>query len=110
MKLQHLAARDGNANVRIVEATTKLTKLLGLDASILDNLTTQRGTPAVRAMQQREAVADLLEVIFDQFGQVFREIDGLRAKVKELEVNTEPETIEAETQPKPSKRSNSKSS
>lgn len=63
MKLSMLASRDDAATKQIVAATEKLVAHFGLSEDVLTNVQTQRGTPPVRAMMQREAVASLLEAV-----------------------------------------------
>jgi len=66
MKLSALAARDDAATKRIVAATEALVAHFGLDEAVLANVRTQRGTPPVRAMMQREAVAELLDAMVEK--------------------------------------------
>lgn len=61
MKAGTLFQRDGRAQQRILAAAEKLAQRLGTQPELLQRLRVQRGDPAVRAMQEREAIADLLE-------------------------------------------------
>lgn len=66
MKAGILFERDGRAQQRILRAATELADRLGVAPTVLEQLKTQRGDPAVRAMQQREAIADLLEALVER--------------------------------------------
>lgn len=61
MKAGLLFQRDGLAQRRMLAAAAELAKRLGAQPKLLERLRVQRGDPAVRAMQEREAIADLLE-------------------------------------------------
>lgn len=61
MKAGLLFQRDGLAQRRMLAAAAELAKRLGTQPKLLERLRVQRGDPAVRAMQEREAIADLLE-------------------------------------------------
>ena len=60
MRKAILAARDMRAHERIVKAAAELAEIKGLDAP---KLGVQARDKAVRAMRQREAVADFLEAL-----------------------------------------------
>lgn len=60
------AARDMNANTRLVVATETLAKRFELSAGFVEEVQTQSGDPQVRAMKQREAVANLLEALVEK--------------------------------------------
>jgi hypothetical protein len=60
MRLSNLAARDDRAQKRMMDAADQLAKIKGLDAP---DFRIQARDPAVRAMRQREAVADFLEAL-----------------------------------------------
>lgn len=59
------AARDHSAQSRILAAATTLAERFGLSSELLQNIQVQRGDPAVRAMLEREAIADLLDTLVD---------------------------------------------
>jgi len=58
MKLAILAARDGRAQQRMIDATTELAKNNGLD---VPKLRIQARDKPVRDMLQRETIADFLD-------------------------------------------------
>lgn len=60
------AARDMNANTRLVAATETLAKRFELSAGFVEEVQTQSGDPQIRAMKQREAVANLLEALVEK--------------------------------------------
>jgi DNA uptake protein ComE-like DNA-binding protein len=73
VKLAALAAREEVAVKRIVAAMQKLGEQFGLDVSPLEAV--QARDPRIRAMKQKEVVADLLEQLVDAgFGPVTAEI------------------------------------
>lgn len=66
MKAGILFQRDGIAQQRILAAAAGLAERLGMPPRLMENLQVQRGDPATRAMQEREAVADLLEAVVER--------------------------------------------
>lgn len=68
MKTSILAKRDHAAQKRIVAAMEELAERLGIE--IPEQMQRQIGSPAERAMQQREGVADLLEAIMASVEQL----------------------------------------
>ncbi len=68
MRVTIRAARDQSAQTRILAAATTLARRFGLSPELLQNIQVQRGDPAVRAMLEREAIADLLETLVDATG------------------------------------------
>jgi hypothetical protein len=65
MRVTIRAARDQSAQTRILAAATTLAERFGLSPELLQNIQVQRGDPAVRAMLERESIADLLETLVD---------------------------------------------
>jgi hypothetical protein len=65
MRVTIRAARDQGAQIRILAAASTLAERFGLSQELLQNIQVQRGDPAVRAMLEREAIADLLETLVD---------------------------------------------
>ena len=51
------------ATTKMVAAAEKLAGLFDLDPNLVTGIQTQRGDPPVRAMLQREAVANFLETL-----------------------------------------------
>ena len=66
MRVAQRAKRDHMAQGRLVAAAEKLAKELALPAELVKAVQVQRGEPEVRAMLQREALADLLEAVVGQ--------------------------------------------
>jgi hypothetical protein len=62
MKTSILAARDARAQKRIMEAAEALSERFGLE--IPAQMRRQIGNPSERAMQQREGIADLLDMVW----------------------------------------------
>jgi len=60
MRLSNLAARDAAAQKRIVAAAEVVAHRLGIDVDVEARIG-RRGDQRVRAMKQREELADLLE-------------------------------------------------
>jgi hypothetical protein len=56
-----LGARNQRAQERILAAAKDLAEKTGIEPALVDGLTVQEKDRDVRAMKQREAVADLLE-------------------------------------------------
>lgn len=81
-----LGARNEVATKRMVEAASRLGDLFGIEPGYVAALTVSDKDPLVRAMKQREAVADLLEELVKR-GEV---IQSLAASVEAVEVQ-EPE-------------------
>lgn len=54
------------ATIKMVAAAEKLAERFGLEGDIMARVRTQRGDPQVRQMQQREAVAELLEALLEK--------------------------------------------
>ncbi len=66
MRAKQRAERDHIAQRRLVAATEKLTVALDLTADLVTAVQIQRGEPDVRAMLQREALANVLEEVAEK--------------------------------------------
>ena len=58
-----LVQRSGLAQQRMLAASEALAHHYGLDDTLLTGLRVQSGDPDVRRMQEREAIADVLEAV-----------------------------------------------
>ncbi len=63
MHILHLSKRNGRAQERLLAAAKALAHAAEIDPALVDALSPKTKDPAVRAMMEREAVADLLEKI-----------------------------------------------
>jgi len=63
MHILNLSKRNGRAQERMMNAAKVLANLADLDLALVEALTPKSKNPDVRAMQQREAIADLLEAL-----------------------------------------------
>lgn len=88
MKAGILFEKDGKAQQRILKASTTLADRLQVHPDVLDKLRVQKGDPAVRAMQQREAIADLLEAVVTR-------VEALPAELADFSLDQVMEKIEA---------------
>ena len=77
MRLTTLAARDMNANTRLVAATEILAARFALSPGYVDEVQRQSGDPQTRMMKQREAVANLLDALV-QKTEFAGDADGVR--------------------------------
>ena len=63
MHVLQLSQRNGQAQERLVRAAKAFARVANLDPALIEALTPGTKDLAVRAMQEREAVADLLEAL-----------------------------------------------
>jgi hypothetical protein len=98
MRVAIRAARDQNAQSRILTSIQKLAELIGmsLHQDLLKRLQVQKGDVATRATLEREAIADLLELMVDHV-----EIQKALYEQYEQSLKEPPAPPEAEMAPEP---------
>lgn len=63
MHILILSKRNGRAQERMLAAAKAIGRVAGIDPALIEALNPRAKDPAIRAMEQREAIADLLEAL-----------------------------------------------
>jgi hypothetical protein len=104
-----LGKRNLEAQNRILAAAETLAAAFEIDPALVSGMRVQEKDPAVRAMKEREAVADLLEALVEGTDEIAGLVEGAAVQITgpdgetvtvEVGVETEPEP-ESEPEPKP---------
>jgi hypothetical protein len=76
-----LGKRNAGAMERILKTSKLLAEHFKIDPALASALKVQEKDPIVRAMKEREAVADLLDVIGSELGLIKDEVPAVSATV-----------------------------
>lgn len=84
--------RNEIAQNRLVAAGRVLAQALGLDGNLVEAVARVQGSdPQIKALIQRERLADLLEAAATQAPEILAKLDALSAEITALQSAPEPE-------------------